>query len=119
MKKFILTKAAKAVGVISALAAPLAARAVTVQTYSLGGLGTTNPEDVTVSIVNWILGILSLLAVIFILIGGFMWMTAAGNEEKIEKAKKILTAAIIGLIIILAAWGISLYAISTFTEATT
>ena len=47
-----------------------------------------------------------------ILIGGFQWMTAGGNEERVEKAKKLLIAAIIGLLIILAAWGISSYAVN-------
>ena len=48
-----------------------------------------------------------------ILIGGFQWMTAAGNEEKVEKAKKIISAAIVGLIIILLAWAIVNFVIGT------
>jgi hypothetical protein len=48
--------------------------------------------------------ILSLLGVIFIsytVYAGFLWMTAAGNDEKIDQAKKILRNGVIGLIIIL------------------
>lgn len=82
------------------------------------GLGNASPEDLAVSIINWILGILALVAVVMILVGGFKWMTAGGNEEKVEGAKKLLIAAIIGLVIILAAWGISVYAITNLLNLT-
>ncbi|MFH0818518.1 MAG: pilin [Patescibacteria group bacterium] len=82
-------------------------------------LGNASPEELVVSVINWILGLLALVAVIMILIGGFMWMTAGGNEEKVEKAKKLLIAAIIGLVIILAAWGISVYVITNLLTFTT
>lgn len=39
-------------------------------------------------------------------------MTAGGNEEKVEKAKKIITAAVIGLVIILVAWAIVIFALN-------
>ncbi|MBU0731727.1 pilin [Patescibacteria group bacterium] len=82
------------------------------------GLGEASPEDIVVNIINWILGILALIAVIMILVGGFKWMTAGGNEEKVEGAKKLLIAAVIGLVIILAAWGISVYAIDRLLNIT-
>ena len=50
------------------------------------------------------IGILFLLLMIY---GGFKWMLARGNEQEVDKAKKILTAAIIGLIVVLAAYGIT------------
>lgn len=64
------------------------------------------------AIIQWILGLLGLFAVIMILYGGFTWMTAGGNEEKVEKAKKIVTAAVIGLVIILVAWAIVIFALN-------
>ena len=81
-------------------------------------LGSEEPTNVLVSGINIVLGVLALIAVIMILIGGFKWMTAGGNEEKVEGAKKLLIAAIIGLVIILAAWGISLYAVRTLGNVT-
>jgi len=56
--------------------------------------------------------VISLLGVIFIsytIYGGYMWMTAAGNEEKISKARKTIRDGIIGLILIIAAAGIYLF----------
>lgn len=113
MKK-ITTVISTGLGWLMALPALAAA---TKTDYNIG-LGNASPEEVVVNIINWVLGILALIAVIMILIGGFKWMTAAGNEEKVESARKLLIAAIIGLVIILAAWGISIYAIDTLMGAT-
>lgn len=52
------------------------------------------------------IGILFLLLMIY---GGFTWMIARGNESDVTKAKEIIIAAIIGLIIVLAAYGITSY----------
>lgn len=56
--------------------------------------------------------VLSLLAIIFLgltVASGFQWMTAQGNEETIKKAQGTLKAAIIGLIIVLAAYTITYF----------
>lgn len=82
------------------------------------GLGTTGPTSVATGIVTWLLGILAIIAVILIIIAGFMWMTSGGNEEKITTAKNMLRSAIIGLVIILAAYGITLYVIRILASAT-
>ncbi len=53
--------------------------------------------------------VFSLLGVIFLIYtiyGGFLWMTAAGNEEKVSKAKNTIRDGIIGLFIIFGAWAI-------------
>jgi hypothetical protein len=76
------------------------------------GLGSSDLQETVVSIIQWVLGLLGLGAVIMILYGGFTWMTAGGNEEKVEKAKKIITAAVIGLVIILVAWAIVIFALN-------
>lgn len=65
--------------------------------------------------------LLSLLGVIFLIIiiyAGIIWMTAEGDEAKVEKAKKILTQAIIGLIIVLAAYAVSFFVISVISAQT-
>ncbi len=76
------------------------------------------PTVTAVRIINIALGFLGIIAVVIVLYGGFMWMTAGGNEERITKAKQILTAGIIGLIIIVMAWGIARYAISALMNVT-
>lgn len=81
-------------------------------------LPEAEPESIAIKVIQWILGTLGLIAVIMILFGGFMWMTAAGNEEKVKKAKAILTSAVIGLVIVLLSWAILTFVVSTVKNVT-
>ncbi len=82
------------------------------------GLGNADPRDMAVSVIQVILGFLAIIVVILILYGGFLWMTAAGNEDKVDTAKKIITAGVVGLVIIMAAWGIAKFVVEAILEAT-
>ena len=82
------------------------------------GLGNKDPRDMAVSIIQVILGFLAIIVVIIILFGGFKWMTAGGNEDKVAEAKKLISAGIVGLVIILASWGIARFVVSTVLTAT-
>ncbi len=81
-------------------------------------LGNTSPVELAILILNWALGILALLAVGIILWGGFIWLLSNGDDEKIVKAKAILRNGLIGLTIILAAWGIATYVINLLLDVT-
>ena len=83
------------------------------------GLGEKDPREIIASVINIALGFLGIVAVVLILLGGFKWMTAAGNDDKITEARSILTAGIIGLVIILAAWGVASFVINQLLTATT
>ncbi|USN53419.1 MAG: hypothetical protein H6760_04670 [Candidatus Nomurabacteria bacterium] len=83
------------------------------------GLGTADLKDTVINIIQWVLGILSLVAVVMIIFGGFTWMTAGGAEDKVDQAKRIITAAVIGLIIILLAWAIVIFVANTTANVTT
>lgn len=58
------------------------------------------------SIINYFLGILGLIAVAFLIYAGVLMVTAGGDEGQIEKARKIITYAVIGIVIILLSWTI-------------
>ncbi|MFA6994814.1 MAG: pilin [Patescibacteria group bacterium] len=90
-----------------------------VETGLGGALSNSDPRTVIGQIINAALGFLGVIAVGIILLGGFKWMTAGGNEEKTGEAKKLLGAGVIGLIIILMSWGIANYVLSTLSTATT
>ena len=80
------------------------------------------PSDlglIITNIINWVLGFLALVAVIIVLIGGFEWMTAGGNDEKVATAKKRLTYGLIGLAIIFLAWAIVTFVFTSLTNWTT
>jgi len=82
------------------------------------GFGRKDPRTIVANVINIGLGLLGVLAILLILYAGFVWMTASGNPEKIEIAKKILTSASIGLLIVLSAWAISIYILSRLWLAT-
>ncbi|MDP3900428.1 MAG: hypothetical protein Q8Q23_05095 [bacterium] len=82
------------------------------------GLGSEDPRAVVANVVNVLLGFLGIIAVILILTGGFMWMTAAGNDDKISTSKSIMTAGVIGLVIVLASFGIATFVVNAFLGAT-
>jgi len=83
------------------------------------GLGNRDPREIAASIINVALGFLGIVAVVIILLGGFKWMTAGGGEDKVAEAKKLIGAGIIGLVIILAAWGIAKFVVDKLYTATT
>jgi len=82
------------------------------------GLGETDPREMAASIIQVLLGFLGIIAVVLILYAGFLWMTAAGDDAKIKTAKGTLMAGVIGLIIILMAYGIATMVINEIMEAT-
>jgi len=68
--------------------------------------------DVPTIVGNSIKGALQLLGIFFFILmvyGGFIWMTARGNEERVTKAKNTIWAAIIGISIAVAAYAITLF----------
>lgn len=64
------------------------------------GLGNTSVATATGTIINILLGLLGVIVTVLLFYGGFVWMSANGNDEKISEAKKLIIGAIIGLFII-------------------
>lgn len=80
-------------------------------------LSSTDPRTVIGRIINMALGFLGVIAVGIVLMGGFKWMIAGGNEEQTGEAKKLLGAGVIGLVIILSAWAIATFIINSLNTA--
>lgn len=76
------------------------------------------PEGFTASLINSAISIVGILALLVILFAGVMWATAGGNEERMEMAKKTLGTAIVGLAIILGAYILARFVISTIKNTT-
>ncbi len=83
------------------------------------GLGQQDIRTTIASIIRVAMGLLGIVAVVIILIGGFTWMTAGGNEEKVGEAKKWIFAGVIGLAIILSAYALANFVINSLVGATT
>lgn len=90
----------------------------------LGTVGTrsgfnTNQRNVEPIIGTLISVALSFLGVIFLILmiyGGYMWMSAAGNEEKAKKARALIQAAIIGLIVVVGAYAITVFVMARISK---
>ena len=65
-----------------------------------------------------VLSFLGLIFLILIIYAGFLWLTSAGSEEKIGKAKSIMISAIIGVAIILAAYMITTFVVGQIASVT-
>lgn len=73
------------------------------------------PIDVTVaSLIKLFLSFLGVIFLGLMIYAGFLWMTAKGNQTKIDKATSIITNSVIGLILIIAAYMITLLIRNSF-----
>jgi FtsH-binding integral membrane protein len=90
-----------------------------INTYTKGiaeksGFGAANELTLSQTIGKYIKIILSLVGMVFLVLtiyAGVLWMTAAGEEDKVTKAKNILQASVIGLIIMLASYSITAFVV--------
>lgn len=80
-------------------------------------LADADPREAVISLISLLMTFLGIIAVIIILYGGFVWLTAAGNEDRVSTAKKIIVAGVIGLIIILAAFLIVNFVVTEVSTA--
>jgi len=85
------------------------------QTEKLGlGEASRDIRDNIRTALNIVLGFLGVVAVIMIIYGGFLWMTSAGREEQVIKAKKTILWTGVGILIITTAWTITSYLLGLF-----
>ena len=90
---------------------------MSIETKNAAGLGDISIGQVVAQIIKVVLGLLSIVFLILIVMAGFKWMTAGGNEEQIKKSTATIKAAVIGLIIVLAAYTLT-YFIFTYLPFT-
>lgn len=61
------------------------------------------------NIIKIFLTLLGIIFTVLIIYGGYVWMTAGGSEEKVQKAKDIIQRSVIGFVIILSAYAITYF----------
>ncbi len=88
----------------------------TAQTAGLNESVMTTPEALIGRIIKAGLSIIGIIFFGLMLYGGFRWMTARGEAKIVEQAKDTITAAAIGLIIVLAAYAITHFVIQSLTS---
>lgn len=71
--------------------------------------GETQISNMIVRVIQIALDFVGVIFLILMVYAGFLWMMARGNEQRIEKAKTLIEAAVIGIVIVLASYGISVF----------
>lgn len=78
-------------------------------------LNVDDPRVIIGNIISALLGIVGSLALAVFIFGGFTWVTAAGNDEKIKKGKEILMWATFGLVVIFFSYAMVKFVITALT----
>lgn len=85
----------------------------------LKGDGTTTLPSIIQNYVNYFIGFSALVAVIYGVYGGFIYLTAGGNDEQTKKAKTIFKQVAVGLIVIFLAYSVVAFVISSLGTSAT
>lgn len=85
----------------------------TAQTMPATGYSPTmTVGSVVALLVRAALGLLAVIFLVLMITAGFSWMTAGGDETKVKKARDTIKTAVIGLVIVLAAYAITYFLFS-------
>lgn len=122
-----LARVAAVGGLVTAAAVPFMASATgSALTNLQSSLNTTSTSagltskplpELVGSFIASALGLLGVVLVVLVIYAGFIWMTAQGNDEKIKKAKGMITSAVIGMIIIFAAYAITNFVVASLVTS--
>jgi len=81
--------------------------------------GGKNIIDMIPAAINVLLGLLGIVALVFIIYSGILYLTSQGNKEMVEKAKKVLTYSALGMVIIVASYAIANYLMGALSAIVT
>lgn len=84
------------------------------------GTETGTQSDLTKVIgqtINVVLGVLGILFVVLVVYAGILYLTSQGEDTNVKKAKKLLTQAVMGLVIVVAAYAISNFVLDALTAS--
>lgn len=95
--------------------APLSPKTNTKPVELPNPLGKDNPKPEVIigKVIQKALGVVGSLALVMFIYGGIVWMTSAGNSEKVEKGKNIIVWAVIGLVVIFSSYALVKFVIET------
>lgn len=83
-----------------------------------GGTPNQTVTEVVGNVIGVALGLLGIIFLILTIYAGFLWATSQGAEDKVKKAKQILSSSVVGLVITLAAYAIATFVVGEATTAT-
>lgn len=75
-------------------------------------------RDIVANLINIVLQISGIILIVYIIYAGYLWMTAGGDDEQITKAKNIISACVVGLLIVLSSYSLASFVIGKLRLAT-
>lgn len=76
------------------------------------GLTATDPRWVVTNIITVALSVIGVIIFCFMFYAGFIWLTAAGDDEKVNHAKEIIQTTVVGLLIALIAYSLTVFVLT-------
>lgn len=83
-----------------------------------GIASNTDLPTIVGRIINVVLGFLGIVFLVLLIYAGFQWMTAQGDEGKVKTARSMISQAVVGLVVIVAAFAISNFVLSSLVNVT-
>lgn len=84
--------------------------------YDVAGTSATSFSSILGTIIQLLLSFLAIVFTILILVAGFNWMMARGDESRVKSAQDTIRTAVIGLIIVLGAYSITAFVLSAISR---
>ena len=88
---------------------PNTIQSLTNMTGSEATLGQVSVGYLIATIIRVVLSLLAIIVLVLTIVAGFRWMTAGGNEEQVKKSTGALRDAVIGLLIVMAAYAVTYF----------
>ena len=82
----------------------------------IGGDSSVELPELIGNITAVLLSVLGIIFVVLVVYAGFLYLTAAGDDENVKKAKKLLGQGVVGLVIIIAAYAITDFVIGSLVD---
>lgn len=90
----------------------------TVQEQAVGNTDPVTVDEIAGNVIAIALSMVGVIFIVLIIYGGYLWGTARGNEERVERGKKLLIEAVIGIIIIFTAYFVTAFVLQQLGYAT-
>lgn len=81
--------------------------------------GESSIKELVKTMLNFALSFLGFVATVMVIYGGILYVTSAGNDENVGKAKKILLYAVVGIVIILLSFALVNTILGAATDTST
>lgn len=87
--------------------------------YDVAGTGSTTFASTLGLVVKTAMSFIGVIFLSLMVYAGYLWMTARGKEDQVEKAQSLIRSAVIGLIITIGAYSITDFVVLKILERTT